>query len=258
MSKWVCRVCGYETEASVPPEECPICGQGREVFDLIESSLVGDFKTAVRQMTMGIYIVTSSDGARLNGQTANSIIQGTSEPTQVIAILNKTNLTTELVQSSLRFGVNVMGQDVYDAVAAFGFVSGRDRDKFATMAHQSIQGVPMLTQVALSGFTCKVVQQMDIGTHILFVGSVTDGFVNPIKKAIHPMSYEDFRRLKKGEGLDVPTKEESKPITGEGRYVCDVCGWIYDPDTIGMPFKEQPEDYVCPICGAGKDRFKPL
>ena len=258
MSKWVCRVCGYETEAPESPEECPICGQGRDAFDLIKSSLDGDFKTPVRQMTMGIYVVTSSDGTRLNGQTANSIIQGTSEPTQVIAILNKSNLTTELVQSSLRFGVNVMGQDSYETVAAFGFVSGRDKDKFATMEHQSIQGVPMLTQDALSGFTCEVVQQMDIGTHILFVGVVNDGFVNPIKAPIHPMSYEDFRHLKKGEGLGVTTREDNKPNKREGRYVCDVCGWIYDLATIGVPFEDQPEDYVCPICGAGKDRFRAL
>ena len=47
------------------------------------------------------------------------------------------------------------------------------------------------------------------------------------------------------------------------KYVCDVCGWIYDPavgDTDGdiapgVAFENLPEDWVCPLCGVGKDDF---
>ena len=47
------------------------------------------------------------------------------------------------------------------------------------------------------------------------------------------------------------------------RYVCDVCGWVYDPqqgDPDGgiapsTPFENLPEDWVCPECGAEKDQF---
>ena len=50
------------------------------------------------------------------------------------------------------------------------------------------------------------------------------------------------------------------------KYVCDVCGWIYDPDvgdpTNGVPagtaFEDVPGDWVCPECGAGKDQFSPI
>jgi rubredoxin len=49
------------------------------------------------------------------------------------------------------------------------------------------------------------------------------------------------------------------------KYVCGVCGYVYDPakgdpeNNIqpGVPFKELPDDWVCPICGAGKDEFAP-
>ena len=49
------------------------------------------------------------------------------------------------------------------------------------------------------------------------------------------------------------------------RYVCDVCGWVYDPQQgdpdggidPGTPFENLPEDWVCPECGAGKDQFSP-
>ena len=49
------------------------------------------------------------------------------------------------------------------------------------------------------------------------------------------------------------------------RFVCDVCGWVYDPETglpeegiePGTPFKDLPDDFVCPECGVGKDEFSP-
>ena len=47
------------------------------------------------------------------------------------------------------------------------------------------------------------------------------------------------------------------------KYICDVCGWIYeealgDPDNgiaPGTKFDELPADFVCPLCGVGKDEF---
>ena len=50
------------------------------------------------------------------------------------------------------------------------------------------------------------------------------------------------------------------------KYVCDVCGYIYDPAT-GDPdngiepptaFEDLPDNWVCPECGAGKDEFSPV
>ena len=36
------------------------------------------------------------------------------------------------------------------------------------------------------------------------------------------------------------------------KYVCTVCGWVYDGE---IPFEQLPDDYVCPLCGVGKDQF---
>lgn len=49
------------------------------------------------------------------------------------------------------------------------------------------------------------------------------------------------------------------------RYVCDVCGYVYDPSTgdpengiqPGIPFEELADDWVCPLCGMGKEAFSP-
>lgn len=42
------------------------------------------------------------------------------------------------------------------------------------------------------------------------------------------------------------------------QYVCVVCGWIYDEAEEGIPFDQLPEDYVCPLCGVGKDQFEKM
>jgi len=47
------------------------------------------------------------------------------------------------------------------------------------------------------------------------------------------------------------------------KYVCEVCGWEYDPEVgvpekgiaPGTPWEEVPEDFECPLCGVGKDQF---
>ena len=47
------------------------------------------------------------------------------------------------------------------------------------------------------------------------------------------------------------------------KYVCDVCGYIYDPaegdpdngGAAGTAFEDIPESWVCPLCGVGKDQF---
>ena len=39
------------------------------------------------------------------------------------------------------------------------------------------------------------------------------------------------------------------------KFVCNVCGYVYDEDVEGVKFEDLPEDYVCPICAVGKDEF---
>lgn len=50
------------------------------------------------------------------------------------------------------------------------------------------------------------------------------------------------------------------------KYVCDVCGWVYDEAegdsqnglASGTKWENVPEDFICPICGAGKDQFSEI
>jgi len=50
------------------------------------------------------------------------------------------------------------------------------------------------------------------------------------------------------------------------KYECQACGYIYDPEkgdpdsgiNPGTSFQELPDDWVCPVCGVGKDEFEPV
>lgn len=39
------------------------------------------------------------------------------------------------------------------------------------------------------------------------------------------------------------------------KYICDICGFVYDDDKETVKFEDLPDTWVCPICGAGKDAF---
>lgn len=39
------------------------------------------------------------------------------------------------------------------------------------------------------------------------------------------------------------------------KYTCDICGFVYDEDKEAVKFEDLPDDWVCPICGVGKDSF---
>lgn len=41
------------------------------------------------------------------------------------------------------------------------------------------------------------------------------------------------------------------------KYICDVCGYVYDEEAEGTPFADLPDDYECPLCSVGKDQFSP-
>ena len=40
------------------------------------------------------------------------------------------------------------------------------------------------------------------------------------------------------------------------KYICSVCGYVYDEEAEGTKFDEQGDDFVCPVCGVGKDQFE--
>ena len=66
--------------------------------------------------------------------------------------------------------------------------------------------------------------------------------------------------------LAMKINDKLKFIIMDKKYVCEVCDWVYDPAIgdpengikPGTPFEDLPDDWVCPLCGVGKDQFAPV
>jgi len=221
------------------------------------------------KISYGMYVVSSGTSNRFNGQIANSLIQVTAEPPQILVCINKKNLTHQLIQESNVFTVSILEKDTpMKFIGQFGFKSGRDGDKFSGVdTFSGKTGVPVVISNSIAYFECEVTGRMDSGTHTAFIGKVIEA--GNIKEA-EPMTYEYYHIVKGGmspENAPTYIKDEKIEIKEDkkmDKYKCTVCGYIYNPEKgdpdagiePGTSFEDIPEDWVCPVCGAGKDSFE--
>jgi flavin reductase (DIM6/NTAB) family NADH-FMN oxidoreductase RutF/rubredoxin len=220
-------------------------------------------------ISYGLYVVSSSHSSQHNGYVANTVFQVTSKPARFAIACNKDNHTCNLISQSQVFAVSVLQQDAKaDLIGLFGYQSGRTVNKFASVRHRTGQtGAPILLEDTLAWFECRVLQTVDVGTHLLFVGEVVDGDV--IANTQPPLTYKYYRDVKKGKSprnaptYIEPVQSAAAPAPVSGKYACSVCGYIYDPAVgdpeggipAGTPFEDIPDNWVCPICGAVKSDF---
>jgi ferric-chelate reductase [NAD(P)H] len=148
-------------------------------------------------LSYGLYIVTSRNEDRLNGQIVNTVIQVTSVPPRVAVTINKKNLTYEYISKSKLFGVSVLEENApFTFFGPFGFRSGREIDKLSKVQFkEGVTGCPLVTEYALSLLEAKVVDQIDLGTHSIFIG---DAVNSEVLKEGKPLTYQYYRENLKG------------------------------------------------------------
>jgi ferric-chelate reductase [NAD(P)H] len=154
-------------------------------------------RRAFRDLSYGLYIVTSLDGDRLNGQIVNTVIQVTSDPARVAVILNNQNLTHEFISKSGLFGVSVLDESApITFMGLFGFRSGRDVDKLSQVEFKmGVTGCPLVLEHALSVLEAKVIDQIDLGTHTIFIGDTVNA---EVLKEGRPLTYRYYQEFLKG------------------------------------------------------------
>ncbi len=206
-------------------------------------------KTAFYKLSYGLYVITSSNG-NINGVLiANTLNQVTSSPARMSITLNKDNFTTGLIMESKNFCATVLTEDVdMNLIATFGFQSSKDNDKFVNFnTGVDSNGVTYVTDYAAARFSCNVFDYVDLGTHITFFGDVVDAEVIEDKPV---MTYAYYQKVKNGTTPKSAPSYQEKEEPKKG-YRCTVCGYVYEGDPL-------PEDYVCPVCKQGSDKFIPL
>jgi len=172
-----------------------ISGLNREVFT---------------HLSYGLYVVTSLMDGKFNGQIVNTVLQVTSEPARVAVVINKGNLTHDFIMRSKVFGASVLDTSTpLTFIGLFGFKSGRSVDKLSQVEFiEGATGVPLVTQHALSVLEAKVIDEVDVGTHTLFVGDVAGAEVLVTGEALTYLYYH--KHLKGKSPKAAPTYNPEK------------------------------------------------
>lgn len=154
-------------------------------------------KKAFSLISYGMYVVSSFGPGKLNGQIATTVFQVTSEPPTMAVSLNCQNLTNELIKRSQRFSIAVLSQEApLTLIGTFGFKCGRQLDKFSGMRYEVCpSGNPKLLEFSLAHFDVEVVQTVELGSHTLFIGKVTE---SELLAEGQPMTYDYYHQIKGG------------------------------------------------------------
>lgn len=192
-------------------------------------------KDIIRDIVSGMFIASTNDSACI----VDTVLQVSSDKEPLISVcINKNNYTNEMIKKNKKFAISILGNDINgEVIKTFGFNTSRDIDKFEDYDYLEIDGVKVLKD-SLGYLYCQVVDIVDTNTHNIFIGKVvkSERFKN-----FEPMTYQYYREHK-DELLKVKTSENKTA------YVCTLCGYVYYGETL-------PDDFICPICGAGKDAF---
>ena len=196
--------------------------------------------TALFNIGYGLYVVTSNDGKKDNGLIVNTVSQVTNTPDRIAVTINKQNYSHHVINQTGMMNVNCLSVDApFSVFEKFGFVSGRNKDKFANEeVLRSDNGLVFLPRYINSFMSLKVEQYIDLDTHGMFICSINEARVI---NNLETMTYTYYQNNVK-----------PKPVTdGKKGYVCKVCGFVYEGD-------ELPEDYICPLCKHGVSDFEEI
>ena len=194
---------------------------------------------ALFNITYGLYVLSARENDFDNACIINTAVQVANDPVRISISVIKQNKTCEMIRKTGVFNLSAITTEADFALfQRFGMQSGRDVDKFAGFADvaRSANGLLYVTSMTNAFLSAKVVEQIDLGSHMLFIAEVTDGEV-----------------LSSGWGCTYTYYQadiKPKPVqTTKRSWVCTICGYVYEGD-------EVPDDYLCPRCNHGKEDFE--
>lgn len=148
-------------------------------------------------LSYGLYIVTSSDGTQKDGLIVNTAFQVSADPAKLAVCVCKNSFTHGMIEKSRVLNVMPLEQQTPMVfIGNFGFRTGRNYDKFANVSYTvGKNGCPVVAEHTLSCIEVCVEQTVDVGTHTLFIGSVTAA---QFFKEATPLTYEYYHTVIKG------------------------------------------------------------
>lgn len=195
---------------------------------------------AMFKLGYGLYVLTAKDG-KDNGCIVNTVMQITITPNRIMVMVNKMNLTHDMMVNTKEFNVSVLTEKCsFKVFEHFGYQSGKNTDKFLDYKNcqRADNGICYITEGVNSYISGKVTEMIDCGTHTMFIADVTDAVVLNEDTSV---TYDYYQK-------NIKPKPEQTQKSG---YRCVICGYIYEGD-------ELPEDFICPICKHGASDFEKL
>lgn len=199
--------------------------------------------SALHKIGYGLYVLIAEHGGKDNACIINVAQQVTSNPLQLMICVNKQNLTHDMILRTAKFNLCPLSEEAtMKPFEHFGFQSGRDVNKFGhcEVELRSENGLLYLPKYINACFQCVVTKSIDLGTHTMFIAMVMDAKVLSNSPSITYAYYQQYIK---------PKPEPSTTAGEKKRWVCEVCGYVYEGD-------ELPDDFICPLCKHGKSDFK--
>ena len=231
-----------------------------------------------RDVSYGLYIISTKYQEKNVGCVINTLSQVTSENPVISCSINKNNYTNEAIKATKKFAISIISEKIKEnLIYQFGYHSSRDVDKFANCAYEEVDEIPVVTEGMCSYLICDLIQTVDCGTHDIFIGKVistkklskekemTYLYYHEVIKAVAPKNAPTYIEEKNDANeLKNSTEEKNENDLGYNskstnqafeKYRCIVCGYIYDEAVEKVKFADLPADWKCPRCGVGKENF---
>ena len=184
------------------------------------------------KVTYGLYLLSANENGKDNACIINTAVQVANNPDKISVSVTKGSLTAEMIEKTGSFNISVISTEAqFSLFEHFGMKTGRDFNKFEAFdsVKRSENGLLYLDKYSNAFISVKVTQVVDLGSHLLFIGLMTDGKILSDKESC---TYAYYHANIK----PVPTSSG----TTKG-WRCTICGYEYDGEDL-------PEDFICPLC----------
>ncbi|CCZ30619.1 flavin reductase domain protein FMN-binding [Proteobacteria bacterium CAG:495] len=212
---------------------------------------------ALYKLTHGLYVLGARDENRFAGSIVDAVMQVANKPVAIALSCSNGSYTKQCIEKDGVFSLSVLCKNVSPFVVAnFGFQSSRNVDKWKNVEYFEEEGLPFLKD-NLAIFRCRVLHKFSLESNTLFVAEVQSAAA--AHRPDEPLTYLDYRSYFKNDVMKsfenfIKTQKGKEMSDTEGKkWVCTVCGYVYDGE---VPFEDLPEDWVCPLCGVGKELFE--
>ena len=192
----------------------------------------------MQKIGYGLYVLTARENNKDNGCITNTVVQQTTTPNRISVTINKNNYTHDMIKRTGVFNVSVLSEkSKFETFKHWGFQSGKDVDKTVGITYFRLEnGVIYIVDGVNAVMCAKVEQEVDLGTHTMFIAEVTDAFsTEEDSSATYAFYHKNIK----------PAPQQAK----KKGWICTVCGYIYEGEVL-------PEDFICPTCKHPASDFK--